>query len=184
MGARSTVVCDLSTSREPLDGDACMRCKKLRRGRKKQRGPRKDDFARGADVDEVRQADDSAAVDNQIEHVLWVGDKGRRIVSAAAAQNAAAATGCSVDHVSHDYLAASSAATDGGRPPARLTFAERRALDMEMQELERGLLLWPDADMVEERTRSLQDRSYSSGTVDWRSKRAEAIRRKALRAAD
>lgn len=130
----------------------------------------------------MREADDddAAAVDYQIEHVLWVGEKGRRIVSAAAAQSAAAATGCLADH---DFLDPSSAAVDGGRPTARLTFAERRALDLERQELERGLLLWPDADMIEERTRSLQHRTYSRRTVDWRAKRADAIQRTALGAA-
>lgn len=109
---------------------------------------------------------------------MWVGEKGRRLVTAAGARNATikgvAAT------TNQNVFCAS---LDGGRPPARLTFVERRALDMEQQELERGLMLWPDADMVEERNRSRLDKPSGAGNnaggIDWRSKKANAIQRKA-----
>ena len=88
---------------------------------------------------------------------------------AAAAQTAG--TGAFADASGYDYLAPSS--VDSGRPPKRLSFAERRALDMENQELERGLLLWPDADMIEERNADPPSR-HNSKTADWRSKRSAA----------
>lgn len=152
--------------------------KKPRRGRKKRRGTRPDRTAGDDNEDEVMGAnnDDSVAIDDltQVEAVLWVGEKGRRLLRAADAQ--AAGAGCLADG-SNDYLTSSSA--DSGRPPKRLTFAERRALDMENQELERGLLLWPDADMVEERNVSPRSTARYTGSIDWRAKRAAAIRRKA-----
>ena len=92
---------------------------------------------------------------------MWVGEKGRRLVGAAAAQNGEL----------QGSGALFNGLVDGGRPPVRLTFAERRALDMEQQELERGLLLWPDADMVEERKRSRFEQTgrggYNGGTAGW-----------------
>ena len=149
------------------------------------------------------EGDDTEAALTKQESVMWVGKRGRRLVIAAAAQSGAAAGaaagGASLDAASDGCSvgAGSSLAGDaGGRPPPRLTFAERRALDLEQQELERGLLLWPDADMVEQQQLSQLGRpsraaGHSSGSgggaggggggFDWRAKRAEAMQRKAGR---
>jgi hypothetical protein len=175
------------------------KCRKSKR--KKPRGRKRDLDARDSTMGD--EGDDTEAALTKQESVMWVGKRGRRLVIAAAAQSGAAAGaaagGASLDAASDGCSvgAGSSLAGDaGGRPPPRLTFAERRALDLEQQELERGLLLWPDADMVEQQRLSQLGRpsraaGHSSGSgggaggggggFDWRAKRAEAMQRKAGR---
>lgn len=144
------------------------------RGRRNKQGGQKQPgvTATGASADETSlpDHDDSAAASedgfSRIETAMWVGEKGRRLVGAAAAQNG-------------EIQGSDANASADGRPPVRLTFAERRALDMEQQELERGLLLWPDADMVEERNCSRFEQTgrggCSDGTAGWR--KAKSIQR-------
>lgn len=176
-----------------LSASSHAKCRKSKR--KKPRGRKRDLDARDSTMDD--EGDDAEAALTKQESVMWVGERGRRLVIAAAAQSGAAAGaaagGASLDAASDGcFVGAGSLAGDaGGRPPPRLTFAERRALDLEQQELERGLLLWPDADMVEQQRQSQLGRpsraGHSSGNGGggagggWRAKRAEAMQRKAGR---
>jgi hypothetical protein len=136
--------------------------RRRRRRRKKRRGVDDDGIDPAA-------ADPTEEEVPTREEVIWVvGDKAQRLLRVADVGGSAAS-----HQVTH--------AAGGGE---KLSFAQRRQLDKEAQELRNGLMLWHDLDMVAESrvpppVRGGNSHSGGEGAGGWKRHRARAIARNA-----